>query len=164
MGAVYKARDTRLERTVAIKVLPPDVAGDPALNQRLQREARMLAALSHPHMCPIFDVGHQNDSAFLVRQYLDGETLAERLARGPLPLDQALLAGRNVTLVVSWPRSAQSRRRFPRASRAPDREFRCLNPMEARMDTKPLSPSTWLLFAVVVVIATAIFLLVAERP
>jgi eukaryotic-like serine/threonine-protein kinase len=90
MGAVYKARDTRLDRTVAIKVLSPDVAGDPALNQRLQREARMLAALSHPHICPIFDVGHQDDTAFLVMEYLDGETLAERLARGPLPLDQAL--------------------------------------------------------------------------
>jgi hypothetical protein len=90
MGAVYKARDTRLDRTVAIKVLPPDVAGDPALNQRFEREARMLAALSHPHICPIFDVGHQDDTAFLVMEYLDGETLAERLARGPLPLDQAL--------------------------------------------------------------------------
>ena len=90
MGAVYKARDTRLDRTVAIKVLPPDVAGDPALNQRFEREARMLAALSHPHICPIFDVGQQDNTAFLVMEYLDGETLAERLARGPLPLDQAL--------------------------------------------------------------------------
>jgi eukaryotic-like serine/threonine-protein kinase len=90
MGAVYKARDTRLDRTVAIKVLPPDVADDPALNQRFEREARMLAALSHPHICPIFDVGHQDDTAFLVMEYLDGETLAERLARGPLPLDQTL--------------------------------------------------------------------------
>ncbi len=90
MGEVYKARDTRLERTVAIKVLPPEVAGDPDLNQRFAREARMLAALSHPHICPVFDVGHQDATAFLVMEYLEGETLAERLARGPLPLDQTL--------------------------------------------------------------------------
>jgi eukaryotic-like serine/threonine-protein kinase len=90
MGEVYKARDTRLDRTVAIKVLPPQVARDPDLNQRFEREARMLAALSHPHICPVFDVGHQDDTAFLVMEYLDGETLAERLGHGRLPLDQAL--------------------------------------------------------------------------
>ncbi len=90
MGQVYKARDTRLDRTVAIKVLPPHVARDPALNQRLEREAKMLAALSHPHICPVFDVGHQDDTAFLVMEYLDGQTLAERLNHGRLPLDHAL--------------------------------------------------------------------------
>jgi serine/threonine protein kinase/Tol biopolymer transport system component len=90
MGEVYKARDTRLGRTVAIKVLPPHVARDQDLNQRFEREARMLAALSHPHICPVFDVGHQDDTAFLVMEYLDGERLAERLGHGRLPLDQAL--------------------------------------------------------------------------
>jgi eukaryotic-like serine/threonine-protein kinase len=90
MGEVYKARDTRLDRTVAIKVLPPHVARDPVLNQRFEREARMLAALSHPHICPVFDVGHQDGIAFLVMEYLDGQTLAERLVHGRLPLDQAL--------------------------------------------------------------------------
>jgi serine/threonine-protein kinase len=90
MGEVYKARDTRLDRTVAIKVLPSHVARDPDLNQRFEREARMLAALSHPHICPVFDVGHHDDTAFLVMEYLDGETLAARLDRGRLPLDEAL--------------------------------------------------------------------------
>ena len=66
MGAVYKARDTRLDRTVAIKVLPAHVASDPELKQRFEREARMLAALSHPHICPVFDVGHQEGTDFLV--------------------------------------------------------------------------------------------------
>ena len=90
MGEVYKARDTRLDRTVAIKVLPPHVARDPDLNQRFEREAKMLAALSHPHICPVFDVGHQDGTAYLVMEYLDGQTLAERLVHGRIPLDQAL--------------------------------------------------------------------------
>ncbi len=90
MGEVYKAKDTRLDRIVAIKILPAQVATDPALNQRFEREARMLAALSHPHICPVFDVGRQEATAFLVMEYLHGETLAQRLAKGPLPLDQSL--------------------------------------------------------------------------
>lgn len=90
MGEVYKARDTRLDRTVALKVLPAHVASDPILKQRFEREAKALAALSHPHICPVFDVGQQNGVDFLVMEYLDGETLAERLARGKLPLDQVL--------------------------------------------------------------------------
>jgi serine/threonine protein kinase len=90
MGEVYKARDTRLDRTVALKVLPAHVAGDPDRKQRFEREAKVLAALSHPHICPVFDVGHQEDTDFLVMEYLEGETLADRLAKGPLPLDQGL--------------------------------------------------------------------------
>jgi len=90
MGEVYKARDTQLDRTVAIKVLPAHVASDPALKQRFEREAKMLAALSHAHICPVFDVGHQDDTDFLVMEYLEGETLADRLAKGPLPLDNGL--------------------------------------------------------------------------
>ena len=97
MGEVYKARDTRLDRTVAIKVLTAHLADDPHARERFQREARAVAALNHPHICTLHDVGSQDPSTgsgqamdFLVMEYLDGETLAERLAKGPLPLDRAL--------------------------------------------------------------------------
>src|SRR5918995_5389739 len=90
MGEVWKARDTRLDRTVAIKVLPPDLTTDPAARQRFEREARAVAALSHPHICPLFDIGHQDGSDYLVMEFLDGESLADRLARGRLPLEQAI--------------------------------------------------------------------------
>src|SRR5512142_2789511 len=90
MGEVYKARDTRLDRTVAIKVLPPEVAADPERRARFEREARTVAALSHPHICPLFDVGDHDGSMFLVMEHVAGETLAARLQKGPLPLDQAL--------------------------------------------------------------------------
>ena len=97
MGEVYKARDTRLDRTVAIKVLTAHLADDPQARERFQREARAVAALNHPHICTLHDVGSQDPSTgsgqamdFLVMEYLDGETLAERLAKGPLPLDRAL--------------------------------------------------------------------------
>ena len=82
MGEVYKARDPRLDRIVAIKVLPSHRADDPERQQRFDREARAIAALSHPNICAIFDVGHANGTAYLVMEYLDGETLAERLAAG----------------------------------------------------------------------------------
>ena len=88
MGEVYKARDTRLDRVVAVKVLPAHVAGDPALKQRFEREAKTLAALSHPHICPVFDVGQQGGVDFLVMEYLEGQTLAERLEKGALALDR----------------------------------------------------------------------------
>src|SRR5215470_15171107 len=88
MGEVYGARDARLDRLVAIKVLPAYVASDPDLKQRFEREAKTLAALSHPHICPVFDVGQQDGVDFLVMEYLEGETLADRLVKGPLPLDQ----------------------------------------------------------------------------
>ncbi|MGH9254620.1 MAG: protein kinase domain-containing protein [Vicinamibacterales bacterium] len=93
MGEVYRARDTRLDRTVAVKVLPEHVASDPELKQRFEREAKTLAALSHPHICPVFDVGIQDGIDFLVMEYLEGETLAQRLEKGALPLDQALRLG-----------------------------------------------------------------------
>src|SRR5215203_6169894 len=93
MGEVYRARDTRLDRTVALKVLPPDLTNDPAARQRFEREARAVAALSHPHICTLHDIGQQDGTDFLVMEYLDGETLAARLARGKLPLDQALQYG-----------------------------------------------------------------------
>jgi serine/threonine-protein kinase len=90
MGEVYQARDTRLGRTVAIKVLPPHLATRPELRERFEREARTIAGLNHPHICTLYDVGHQNGTDYLVLEHLEGETLAERLAKGPLPLDRVL--------------------------------------------------------------------------
>ena len=90
MGEVYKARDTRLDRTVAIKVLPEHVAADPDLKQRFEREAKTISSLNHPHICTLYDIGSQDGIDFLVMEYLDGETLAQRLEQGALPLDQAL--------------------------------------------------------------------------
>src|SRR5881397_371253 len=79
MGEVYKARDTRLDRAVAIKVLPAEFAADPQFRERFDREARAISSLDHPHICALYDVGHQNGTDFLVMQYLEGETLADRL-------------------------------------------------------------------------------------
>ena len=90
MGEVYKGRDTRLDRTVALKVLPGHIAHDAELRQRLEREAHAISSLDHPHICALYDVGHQNGIDFLVMQYLEGETLADRLTRGALPVDVAL--------------------------------------------------------------------------
>src|SRR5262245_25624721 len=90
MGEVYKAKDPRLDRTVAIKILPAAVASDPALRERFEREARTIAALNHPHICTLHDVGHQDGIDFLVLEHLEGQTLADRLTKGALPLDQAL--------------------------------------------------------------------------
>ena len=90
MGEVYKARDTRLDRTVAIKVLPEHVASDPDLKQRFEREAKTISSLNHPHICTLHDIGSQDGIDFLVMEYLDGETLAQRLEKGARPLDQAL--------------------------------------------------------------------------
>ena len=90
MGEVYRARDTRLDRTVAIKILPAESAGDPAFRERFDREARLISSLSHPHICALFDVGRQDGIAFLVIEHLEGETLASRLEKGPLRLDLAL--------------------------------------------------------------------------
>src|SRR5687767_8148470 len=90
MGEVYKARDTRLDRTVAIKVLPPHVLDDPGLRTRFEREARAAASLDHPNICALYDIGHDAGVEYLVLQYLDGETLAARLGRGPLPIAEAL--------------------------------------------------------------------------
>jgi serine/threonine protein kinase len=90
MGEVYRARDTRLDRTVAIKVLQPDAGADPGRRARIEREAKAIAALNDPHICTLYDVGEHDGSTFLVMELLQGETLADRLGRGPLPLEQAL--------------------------------------------------------------------------
>ena len=90
MGEVYRARDTRLDRTVAIKVLPEHLANDPDSSQRFEREARAVSSLNHPHICVLHDIGHQDGIDFLVMECLEGETLAARLAKGPLPVAPAL--------------------------------------------------------------------------
>ena len=90
MGEVYKARDTRLDRTVAIKILPEALAADPQFRERFEREAKTISQLSHPHICTLHDIGNQNGVAFLVMEYLEGETLAERLGRMAGSEDPAL--------------------------------------------------------------------------
>src|SRR5262245_42157350 len=90
MGEVYRARDTRLDRTVAIKILPARLAGDLQFRERFDREARAIAALNHPHICTLYDVGEHDSVGFLVMECLDGETLAERLVKGALSLEQVL--------------------------------------------------------------------------
>jgi serine/threonine protein kinase len=96
MGEVYRARDTRLDRTVAIKILAANLSGQPDAKARFDREARAISSLSHPNICTLFDVGQQDGTDFLVMEFLEGETLADRLARGPLPLDQALKVGAEI--------------------------------------------------------------------
>jgi len=96
MGEVYKARDTRLERTVAVKVLPQHLSSSPDVRQRFEREAKTISQLSHPHICALYDVGNQDGVEYLVMELLEGETLAERLARGLLPLDQTLRFGAQI--------------------------------------------------------------------
>src|SRR5262245_34253657 len=81
MGEVYKARDTRLDRIVAIKILPESLAADPQFRERFDREARAISQLTHPHICTLFDVGEQAGTAFLVMEYLEGETLEQRLKK-----------------------------------------------------------------------------------
>jgi serine/threonine protein kinase len=90
MGEVYRAKDTRLDRTVAIKVLPAHLSSEPELKQRMEREARAISALQHANICTLYDIGSQGGTDFLVMEYLEGQTLAERLAKGALPLDQVL--------------------------------------------------------------------------
>ncbi len=89
MGEVYRARDTRLDRIVAVKVLPEGLAAEPQFRERFDREARAISALEHPHICALYDVGQQDGTAFLVMQYLEGETLADRLTGGALAFDHA---------------------------------------------------------------------------
>ncbi len=90
MGEVYRARDTRLERDVAVKVLPTNLSSDPSLRQRLEREAKAVSKLSHPHICTLYDIGHQDGVDFLVMELLEGETLEQRLMRGALPPEQTI--------------------------------------------------------------------------
>src|SRR5881628_85272 len=93
MGVVYKAEDTRLHRFVALKFLPDEVATDPQALVRFQREAKVISSLNHPHICVLYDVGQQDGMDYLVMECVEGETLAKRLEKGPLPLDKALGKG-----------------------------------------------------------------------
>jgi len=93
MGEVYKARDARLERTVAVKVLPPHLSSSPELRQRFEREAKTISQISHPHICALYDVNREGETEYLVMEYLEGETLADRLGKGPLPAEQLLKYG-----------------------------------------------------------------------
>ncbi len=96
MGEVYKARDTRLGREVAVKVVPPSLSSSPQALQRFEREAKTISQLSHPHICALYDVGHQDGTEYLVMELLEGQTLSDRLAKGALPMDQALRYGAEI--------------------------------------------------------------------
>ena len=88
MGEVYRARDTRLERTVAIKILPAEVSNDPVRKQRFEREAKTISSLNHPYICTLHDVGTQNGVDYLVMECVAGRTIAEQLGSGPMPLNE----------------------------------------------------------------------------
>src|SRR6201997_2610583 len=90
MGEVYRARDTRLDRTVAVKVLASHLSSSPELKQRMEREARAISALNHPNICHLYDIGSQDGTDYLVMELLEGETLAQRLAKGAMPLNEVL--------------------------------------------------------------------------
>ena len=96
MGEVYRARDTRLDRTVAIKVLASHLSSSPELKQRMEREARAISSLNHPHICQLYDIGAQDGTNYLVMELLSGETLAERIRKGALPLNDVLKIGMEV--------------------------------------------------------------------
>src|SRR5579859_1200441 len=96
MGEVYRARDTRLDRSVAIKILPAQFSSDPVRKQRFEREAKTISSLNHPHICVLHDVGSQDGINYLVMECVEGESLAKRLERGPLPLEQLLKYGAQV--------------------------------------------------------------------
>src|ERR1700688_2399892 len=96
MGEVYRARDTRLERSVAIKILPAQFSSDPVRKQRFEREAKTISNLNHPHISVLYDVGYQDGMDYLVMECIEGETLAKRLERGALPAEQALKFGAEI--------------------------------------------------------------------
>ena len=96
MGEVYRARDTRLERTVAIKIVPAHLSSDPVRKQRFEREAKIISSLNHPHICVLHDIGSQDGVDYLVMECLEGQTLAKRLEKGPLSLDQVLQYGAQI--------------------------------------------------------------------
>jgi len=93
MGEVYRAKDTRLDRTVAVKILPEHLAQNTEAKQRFEREARSISSLNHPNICALYDVGKQDDTSYLVMEFVQGETLETRLLKGPVPLKQALEYG-----------------------------------------------------------------------
>lgn len=107
MGEVYRARDTRLHRTVAVKVLRARHALDPASRERFVREARAAAALNHPHICTLYDVGHEGDLDYLVMEHLEGETLAARVAAGPMPITSAIRCAAQIASALDMAHRSQ---------------------------------------------------------
>ena len=101
MGQVFRARDTRLGRSVAMKLIRTERAQQGDFQIRFRREARATAALNHPHICTLYDVGDQDGSAYLVMEYVEGQTLASRLREGPLPIDQLLRCGAQVVQALA---------------------------------------------------------------
>ncbi|MDX1384137.1 MAG: serine/threonine-protein kinase, partial [Thermoanaerobaculia bacterium] len=101
MGEVYRARDTRLDRDVAVKVLPDELGGDSSFRKRFEREAKAISQLQHPHVCSLFDVGSSGEVDYLVMEYLEGETLESKIRRGPLRLDELLRIGAEIADAVA---------------------------------------------------------------
>ena len=101
MGEVFRARDTRLDRTVAIKILPAEFASNAQLKIRFEREAKAISQISHPHICALYDVGHADGVEYLILEFLEGETLAERIARGPLPIADVLRFGCQIAAALA---------------------------------------------------------------
>ena len=115
MGEVYRAVDTRLDRTVAIKVLGAHVASNPGLRERFEREARTVSALNHPNICALYDLGRDRDTDYLVLEYLEGDTLAARLEKGPLTVEQAVRVAIQIADALARAHGAGVFRRRPRA-------------------------------------------------
>lgn len=121
MGEVYRARDTRLDRVVAIKVIAGAVAQDPAFRERFDREARAISALDHPHICTLYDVGHEDGTDFLVMQFLEEETLADLLARGARPKSDVSSGGGSAATSTSLKVPCRSSSPCATARRSPAR-------------------------------------------
>jgi len=102
MGEVYRARDSRLDRTVAIKVLASHLSASPELKQRMEREARAISSLNHPHICQLYDIGSQDGTDYLVMEFLVGETLAERIRKGAVPLNELFNIGMEVAQALEF--------------------------------------------------------------
>lgn len=110
MGEVWRAKDTRLDRSVAIKILPAEFARNAQLKARFEREAKTISQLNHPHICALHDVGQDDGTSYLVMELLEGESLADRLARGPLPMSEVLRYGAQIAEALD--RAAEWSRRW----------------------------------------------------
>jgi serine/threonine protein kinase len=102
MGEVYRARDTRLDRNVAVKVLASHLSSSPEFKQRMEREARAISSLNHPHICHLYDIGSQDGTDYLVMELLEGETLADRLRKGAMPLSEIFKIGIGVADALAY--------------------------------------------------------------
>jgi len=109
MGEVYRARDPRLERDVAVKVLPANLSSNSNLRQGLEREAKAVSKLSHPHICTVYDIGHQDGVDFLVMELIEGETLEHKLTKGSLPPEQAVRCAAQTPMHSPRPTGWESR-------------------------------------------------------